>query len=107
MSPPRARPLTGKTVVLDHHVSELGPATVELPVDDRAASAAGAEGEHDHPVDVARCTEMELSVGGCVRVVFDPDREAESLRHAVTKIHVLQRDVHRLKSTAGLLVDRR
>src|SRR5436309_8248533 len=101
----RARPLTRQSVVLDHDVPELGPAAVELPVDDRAASAARAEGEHDHRVDVARCAETEFSVGGSVRIIFDSDREAEALLHPAAKVHVLQRDVHGLKGPARPLVD--
>src|SRR2546428_208177 len=71
MPAPRACPLTGKAVVHDHDVAELGPATEELTVDDRAAPATRPEGEHDHRVDVARGTETELGVGRRVRVVLD------------------------------------
>src|SRR5438093_2150567 len=101
----RARPLTRQSVVLDHDVPELGPTAVELPVDDRAASAARAEGEHDHRVDVARCAETEFSVGGSVRIVFDSDREPDALLQPAAKVHVLQRDVHGLKGPARPLVD--
>src|SRR5713101_1572051 len=69
MPAPGARALTGKAVVHDHDVPELGPATEELTVDDRAAPATRPEGEHDHRVDVARGTETELGVGRRVRVV--------------------------------------
>ena len=40
---PRAGALAGLAVLDDHHVPDLGPAAVELAVEDEAAPDAGAE----------------------------------------------------------------
>ena len=71
---PGARPLARESVVHDHHVAELGPAAVELAVDDGATAAPGAEREHHHRLHVARRAEVELGVRGRVGVVLDADR---------------------------------
>src|SRR6185295_20389622 len=107
VSTPRARSLTRNAVVDNDHVAELGPAAEELPVHDRAAAAAGSERQHHHRLDLAGSAEPELGVRGRIRIVLDPDRQAEPLTHPPAEADALvERDVDRLQRAARLLVDR-
>ena len=50
---------------------------------------------------------LELGVGGRVRIVLDPDRQAEPLAHPAAEVDALvEWDVDRLQRAARLLVDR-
>src|SRR6266511_6049234 len=104
---PVARALAGNPVELDHHVAELGPAAVEVPVDHGAAATPGAEREHHHVTDFAAGPSRELGKRGRVRVVVDPDGKAEPLRHPAPEVQALEWDVDGALELPGPLVDPR
>src|SRR2546423_15436553 len=102
-----ARSLTGNPVELDHDVTELRPAAVQLPPIHTPPAAAGAERQHHHRPDIAPCARMKLAVGRRVRVVLDPDRHGEPVLHARAEIEALERDVDRALDASRLLVETR
>ena len=92
-------------VLDDHHVAELGPAVEERAADDDASPDAGAEREQHEVRDLAARSELELGVGGCVRVVLDPDRQVEPALELGAEIDLVDRDVDGAEHDPGLLVD--
>ena len=104
---PCARPLAGQPVDLDDDVTELGPAAKESTVDDRPSPATRAQREHHHRLNLTRRTEVELGVGGGVRVVLDPHGKTETIEHPRPELEVVERDVDRPQHAPRSLVDRR
>ena len=102
---PGAAALARNPVVLDHHVTELRPASVQLPVEDHAAAAPGAERQHHHRLDVTAGARVELAVRRRVCIVFDPDGDREPLLHSRAEIQPLERDVHRSLDASRRLVE--
>ena len=95
----------------DHDVAELGalavPAAKGLAAGDDPAADAGPEREHHEVVLAATGAGPPLADRGRVRVVVEPDRDAEALVHAVAQRRVLERQVDAADDDAVLLVDRR
>jgi len=90
----------------DHdHVPELGPAAIEMAVDDDAAADAGAEGEHDHVCRPLPRTEPPFGEGGGIAVVLDAGREPVALVRAIGEVHLMQREIHGAQGDAGPAVD--
>jgi LCP family protein required for cell wall assembly len=107
MSVSRAGALARNAAVLDHHVAELSPAAEELAVDDDTPAATGSERQHHHRLDPSSRARVKLRVCRRVRVVLDPDRQREALRHSPANVEAVERNVHRSLDPPGLLVDAR
>ena len=111
MTAPGARALTRPAAVDDHDVAELGahavPAAEGLAAGDDPAADAGPEREHHEVVLASAGARPPLADRGRVRVVVEPDRNAEPLVHAVAQRRVLERQVDATDDDTVLLVDRR
>src|SRR5215470_2732501 len=106
-----ARTLTGPAVVDDDYVPELYTDAVtaaeRLAAGDDAAADAGPEREHDQIVLASPGADLPLADRSRVRVVFEPDRDAEPLVHPIAQGCILERQIHGANDEAFLLVDRR
>ena len=80
-----ARALAGLAVLDDHHVPDLGPAAVELAVEDEAAADAGAEREQDEVAGAAAGAVHELGERGGAAVVDQRDAQPEPVLEHVAR----------------------
>ena len=79
----------------DDDVPELGPAAVEVVVDDDAAADARPERQHDQVRHAPPGPETPLGECRGIAVVLDAGRQAVALARAVREVHVVEREVHR------------
>ena len=111
MTAPATRALTRPAVVDDRHVAELGAlavaATKRRAAGDDTAADARPEREHHEIVDAASRAGAPLADRRRVRVVFQANRQTESLAHVIAERRVLERQVHAANDDPALLVDRR
>jgi polyisoprenyl-teichoic acid--peptidoglycan teichoic acid transferase len=100
-----ARPLARLTTRDDDRVTELGPAAVEVIVDDQAAADAGAEREHDQVGHSPPRPEAPLGEGCGVAVVLDAGRKRVALARPVREVHTVEWEVHGPERDTGSPVD--
>ena len=77
------------------------------PVGDHAATEPGSDREHHEVLHTATGPGAPFADRRRIRVVVEPNRQAEPGRHPVAKRKILQRQVHALDDHAPDLVDRR
>src|SRR4051794_2441223 len=99
------RPLARLTTRDDDRVTELGPAAVEVIVDDQAAADARAEREHDQVGHTLPRSEAPLREGCSVAVVLDTGGKRVALARPIREVHTVERKVHGPESDAGSPVD--
>ena len=88
-------------------MAELGALAVTAakrrPAGDDTAADTRPEREHHEIVDAAPRARAPLADRRRVRVVLQPDRQAEPLAHVVAERRVLERQVHAANDDAALL----
>ena len=79
---------------------ELGPPAIEPVVEHETAADSRAEREQDETGEPSSRPELRLRQCGGVRVVLQPDREAEVLANVPGEIEVVEREVRRAEDSS-------
>ena len=90
-----AVPLAGLATRDHDRVPELGPAAVEMIVDDEPSADSGPEGEHDQVGRSPPGTETPFGEGRRVAVVLDTCWDGVALPRAIRKMNAMEREVDR------------
>ena len=100
-----AVPLAGLAARDDDDVTELGPAAVEMIVDDEPSADAGSEREHDQVGRTPPGTEPPLGEGRGVAVVLDAGGKRVALARAIREVNAVEREVDGAEGDAGPPID--
>lgn len=105
MPVPVAVPLARLSAGDHDHVPELGPAPVEMVVDDQSAADPGAEGEHDQIRGTSTCSEPPLGERRSIAVVLDAGGQPVERSGAVREVHLVQRKIDSPQCDTGTAID--
>ena len=103
---PVAVPLAAWAIRLDDDVAQLGPASVQAPVEHDSAADTGPEREREHVGGSPPRTEPPLGERRRVAVVLEPDRQSKPLAQAGPEVEVGEREVVRAQRDPRRTVDR-
>jgi polyisoprenyl-teichoic acid--peptidoglycan teichoic acid transferase len=104
MAVPVTRSLARRSTGDDDHVTELGPAAIELLAEYEAAPDAGSKREHDQVARASPGAESPFRQRGGVAVVLDAHREAKVLARGSREVDVVKRQVRRPQTSARAAV---